>query len=198
MPRLAIAAAVLCAGLLGLTACTDPEGTAKPTEGPRTTTPTPEPSTSPPPTPEEEAAAAALATVEAYWEVSERAEQAPAARDWEPELRQYGDEAAAAANLGGIQFLLEGGLRQEGEHTIDPEVTSVDLTADPQPTIMVTACFDSTGAQTVYAETGEPTGLDPPPAIPRWELRVTVLQYPQLEGSPWLVHGLEPLTEQPC
>lgn len=156
------------------------------------------PSTSPAPTPEEEAEAAALAAVEAYWDVSEDAQQAPAARDWEPALRQYADDAVTAEALGSIQFNLEGGIRQEGAFTIDPEVTSVDLAAGPQPTVMIMACFDSTGARSVYAETGEPTGLDPPPAIPRWELRVTVLQYPEQEGSPWLVHDFEPLTEQPC
>lgn len=199
-PRRVIAAAALSAGLLGLAACTDAEGTAQPTEGPRTTTPAPttQPSTSPPPTPDEEAAAAALSVVESYWQVSQSADQAPAARDWEPELRQYADEAATAVKLGSIQFALEGGIRQEGEYVIDPEVTGVDLAADPQPTVTVMACFDSTGAQNVYADTGEPTGLDPTPAIPRWELQVTVLQYPEQEGSPWLVHDFEPLTETPC
>ena len=199
MPRRVIAAA-LFAGLLGLTACSDAEGTAPPTEGLPTTTPTPstQPSTSPPPTPEEEAAAAALAALEGYWQVSQSAEQAPAARDWEPELRQYADEAATAVKLGSIQFSLEGGTRQEGENTIDSEVTGVDLAADPQATVMITACFDSTGGQTVDADTGEPTGLDPPPKFPRWELVVTVLRHPQLEGSPWLVHDFEPMTEQPC
>lgn len=201
MSRQAIAAAALCAGLLGLTACTDAEGTGPSTEEPRTTAPTTQPSTSPPPTPEEEAAASALGVVEAYWQASENAQQAPAARNWEPELRQYADAAATAVGLSTIQFALEGGLRQEGSYTIEPEVTSVDLAATPQPTVMVTACFDSTGARNVDAETGEPAPEPPPdqrPEFPRWELRVTVLQYIDQEGSPWLVHDFEPLTEQPC
>jgi len=155
-------------------------------------------STTPAPTPEEVAASDALAVVEGYWRVIEQSQQAPAAQDWEPALRQYADEVATAPWLASVQFALEGGLRQDGENTIQPAVTSVDLAADPQPTVMVMACYDSTEARTVYAETGEPTGLDPEPEIPRWELRVTVLQYPEQEGSPWLVHDSEALTDQPC
>lgn len=160
--------------------------------------PSPIPSTTPPPTPEEDAAAAALAAVEGLWQVSQGSAQAPGARDWEPDFRKYADEAATAEALSNVQFALEGGTRQDGVYTIDPEVTGVDLAADPQPTASVTACFDSTGARTVDADTGEPTGLDPPPEFPRWELRVTVLQFPDRQGSPWLVHDFEPLTAQPC
>lgn len=200
MPRHVIAAAALCAGLFGLTACTDAQGTAQPTESQQTSTTT-QPSTTPPPTPEEEAEAAALSAFEGYWQVSQSAEQAPAARNWEPELRQYSDDAATAARLSSIQFSLEGGIRQDGEFTIESAVTTIDLTAAPQPMVVITACFDSTTARTVDAETGEPAPEPPPdqrPTFPRWELRVTVLQYSDQEGAPWLVHGSEPLTEQPC
>lgn len=200
--RLSRVAAALscCVALLAAAACTDAGGTAPPTDGPPTTTSatTTAPSTSPAPTPEEAAEAAALDALTAYWDVSQAYRQAPAARDWQPELRRYADDAATAVDLGIVQRYLEGGIRREGEETIDPEVTSVDLAADPQPTVMVTACFDPTGAVTVDADTGEPTGLDPEPELPRWELRVTVLQYPEQEGSPWLVHVFEPLTDQPC
>lgn len=201
VPRRALVAAALCVGLLGLSACTDAQGTAPPTEGQRTTTQTTPPSTSPPPTPAEEAAAAALDTVVAYWGVQENASQKPAARNWESELRRYGDEAITAKQLSGIQFSLQSGIRQVGEYTLEPEVTSVDLANEPHPVVTITACFDSTTARAVDAETGEDTPDPPPdlrPKFPRWKLRVTVLQYADREGSPWLVHDVKAFTGQPC
>lgn len=186
--------------LAAVTACSgaDADGAPQPTEGPRTTTPTPttQPSTSPPPTPEEEASAAALATLDGYWQVSQASNQAPAARNWEPEIRKYADDAATAVDLSFIQTLLKYGIKQVGESTIDAEVTAVDLAVAPQPTVTITACYDSRGARSIYVETGEPAADDP--EIPRWELVVTVIQYPQQQGAPWLVHSSEPQLETPC
>lgn len=192
--------ALLAAATAG---CSDDASDDPPSTTPTSTSSTSSspPSTSPPPTPEEAASEAALAVVDDYWQVSESVRQAPAARDWEPELRQYGDAAVTAGALGTLQFFLEGGQRQEGVATIEAEVSSVDLAADPQPTVMVTACLDPTTARDIDAETGEPAPEPPPdqrPPHPRWELQITVLQYPEQAGSPWLVHDLEALTEQPC
>lgn len=160
------------------------------------------PSTSPAPTPEEEAAASALDALVAYWDVQERSSQAPAERDWEPELRRYSDEALASANLSAIQRFLDSGIVQVGTKGLgEPEVTSVDLAATPQPMVTIMACLDPTTSETIYVETGEPTP-DPPPELtpkyPQWPLQVTVLQYLDREGTPWLVHTFDGLTEQQC
>lgn len=194
-----VAAALACSAvLLAAAACTDADGAPEPTEGPRTTSlaPTTQPSTSPPPAPEEEAAAAALTALDGYWQVTQAYQQAPAARNWEPEIRQHADDTATAVGLSFIQTLLEYGIKQVGADSIEPEVTAIDLAANPGPTVTITACYDSRGARSIFVETGEPAVDDP--EIPRWQLLVTVIQYPQQEGSPWLVHSSEPQLEMPC
>lgn len=195
-PRRAIAAAVaLCAGLLGLSACNDAEGTAPPTEELRTTTQTPQPSTSPPPTPEEEASAAALDAYAGYWDVYQSYSQAPGVRNWEPEIRRYVDAEAAAVDLSIIQGSLADGIKQVGESTVEPEVTDVDLAAEPGPTVSITGCYTPGDAYTVFAETGAVAAAAEEGS---WELLVTVIQYPEQQGSPWLVHSSEPQRETPC
>lgn len=192
------AAALSCCAALAAAACTDAEGTADgPTDSQRTTTPAPtaQPSTSPPPTPEEEAAAAALAAYEGYWDVYQGYSQAPRSRNWEPEIRRWVDAEAAAVNLSVVQGLLEDGIRQVGESTVAPQVTDIDLAAEPGPTVSITACFTPGEAYNEYIDSG---AVASPPEEGSWELLVTVIQYPEQESAPWLVHSSEPQRETPC
>jgi len=196
-----VAVALACsAALLAAAACSAAGGSPQPTEGPRPTTsaPTTQPSTSPPLTPEEVASAAALAAYEGYWDVGQRLLQAPGSRNWEPAIRRYADDTATAGGLSNAQTLLEYGTKQAGESTVDPEVTAVDLAAEPGPMVTITACFDPGTAESVKIATGEPAGTYYPPRFPRWDLLVTVIQYKEQPGSPWLVHSSEPRVDTPC
>jgi len=186
--------------LAAVTACSgaDADGAPQLTDGPTTTTQalTTQPSTSPPPTPEEVATAAALATFDGYWQITQSYQQAPAARNWEPEIHKYADDTATAVDLSNLQVFLEDGIKQVGTQTVEPAVTSVDLAAEPGPTVALTVCFEPGDSRNVFVSTGERANREP--AIPRWELLVTVIQYPQQEGAPWLVHSFEPRLETPC
>lgn len=172
---------------------TTPSATAVPTTAEPTTT------TEPPATPEEVATKAALVAFENSVQVGQSFRQAPGARNWEPEIRQFEDEEAAAVSVSVVGNLLEYGIRQVGTATVEPEVTGVDLAAAAGPTVNITACYDGSATGAVFADTGEPTlPEDGPPRLERYRWLVTVIQYEQQPGSPWLVSVVEPQTTTPC
>lgn len=196
-PRPTGLAAVGLAALLALVGCSGEETRPEATEPRAPAAPTTP--TEPPPTPEEAAAEAALAVFEERVRVSEAAAQAPAAQDWEPEIRRYSIDPAAAASVEGVELKLELGIIQVGESDVEPEVTAVDLTAQPGPTVSLTACYDTTNSDLVFADTGKsivPPGA--PPELDRYVWLVTVVQMQDQPGSPWLVRTQDPQVSVPC
>ncbi|MGI8681356.1 MAG: hypothetical protein ACR2JO_04345 [Mycobacteriales bacterium] len=137
-----------------------------------------------------------MAAFEAWFDVGERMGQAPASRNWEPEIRKYSTDPAAAGVVQDMQDYVQYGIKQVGLSTVEPEVTAVELTAEPGPSVSVRACFDSTNSELVYAQTGLPiTPTDAPAELERFWWQVTVVRE---AGQPWLVSVLDPQIDRAC
>lgn len=183
--------------LLAGCAASDPSPNASPSAttpaSPRT--PSSAPVTSTAPTPEEEAAEAATTVVNEMLRVTDAAKQDPGARDWEPEIRQFAGDPAAQLAVTEVRDYATIGLRQEGDTALDFDVTGINLSAPEGPTVRITGCYDSQSTRLVKVETGE---VVPPGTPPRYVWDITVTRYQAEPGSPWLVNGLDPLTDRPC
>lgn len=127
--------------------------------------------------------------------VTDAAKQNPSAGDWEPEIRRYAGDPAALLAVTAVRDYASLGLRQEGDTSVDLEVTGVDLAALEGPTVKITGCYDSESTRVVKVESGD---VVPPGTPPRFVWDITVTRYEAEPGSPWLVNQLEPLTDQPC
>jgi cytoskeletal protein RodZ len=188
---------VLLPALLALTSCT--AETAPPRSSSDAPTPSQDASTpsetSSAPTPEEEAARTATTVVNELLRATDAAKQDPAAGDWEPEIRRYAGDPAAALAVTAVRDYATIGLRQEGDTAVDMEVTGVDLAGPDGPTVKITGCYDSQSTRVVKVETGE---VVPPGTPPRYVWDITVTRYEAEPGSPWLVNQLDPLTDRPC
>lgn len=185
--------------LLPLAGCSasdaSPDSSPSATTSSSSRTPSSSPATSTAPTPEEEAAEAATTVVNEMLRVTDAAKQDPGARDWEPEIRQFSGDPAALLAVTEVRDYATLGLRQEGDTAVDLDVTGVDLSAPEGPTVRITGCYDSQSTRLVKVETGE---LVPPGTPPRYIWDITVTRYQAEPGSPWLVNGLDPLTDRPC
>lgn len=151
--------------------------------------------TTPAETPEEIASEAALVAFEAAFDVGEQVGYAPAG-DWESEIRKYLTDPAAAGAVQDMNDYVTYGIKQVGASTIEPQVTAVDLAAEPGPTVSIDACYDTTASDLVYAQTG--VSIRPPDAEPeldRFWWKVTVVQMP---GQPWLVSVIDPQIDSAC
>jgi hypothetical protein len=119
-------------------------------------------------TPEQqEAAKAAVAAFESYVTVVTAAQQDPAGRDWEPEIRKYLEDPAAADLVASVGSLAAGGVRM-----VEPAVhenARVTVVDDQQATVVV--CVDET-AVTFVDRTGQPVEL--PAETPRGTVTATV------------------------
>lgn len=184
--------------LLALAGCAG--GDASPDSSPSATTSsssrTPSvPVTSDAPTPEEVAAEAATTVVNEMLRVTDAAKQDPGARDWEPEIRRFAGDPAALLAVTEVRDYATIGLRQEGDTSVDFDVTGIDLSSPEGPTVSITGCYDSQSTRLVKVETGE---VVPPGTPPRYVWDITVTRYMAEPGSPWLVNQLDPLTDRPC
>lgn len=152
--------------------------------------------TTQPPTPEELAGAAAMTTLTELVRVRDLAVQDPAGRDWEPDIRQYAGDPYAYVAIQSIREYATYGFRQVGQSTVEAEVTGVDLAAAGGPTVLLTACYDSSQADVIRVDTGQSIfGPDEPTRFV-WDL--TVVQFESQLEAPWLVTVLEPHPDQPC
>jgi hypothetical protein len=147
------------------------------------------------PSPEDVAAEAALAVFRDALRVTDQASKDPAARDWEPEIRQHMGDPAAFLATQTVRDYAALELRQEGDSAVTTEVDSVDLAAPEGPTVRITGCFDSQSTKLLDAETGQ---VVLPGTPPRYVWDVAVTQFAAEAGEPWLVTVLEPMTDQPC
>jgi len=127
--------------------------------------------------------------------VTDAAKKDPGARDWEPEIRRYAGDPAALLAVTEVRDYATIGLRQDGDTAVALDVTGVDLRAPEGPTVRITGCYDSQSTRLVKVETGE---VVPPGTPPRYVWDITVTRYQAESGSPWLVNGLDPLTDRPC
>ncbi len=188
--RLALAGVLVVA----MTACSTPEAAPEPPPDPPPTSSSAP--TTPAPTPEEAAGEAALSAFDEFVRVGEASSQAPGARDWEPAIREYSTDPAAAASLQAVVDYIELGIKQVGISTVEPQVTAVDLAAPAGPTVSIKACYDHTGSELVFAQTG--VSIVPPGApaeLDRFWWLVTVVQMP---GQPWLVSVVDPQIDSAC
>jgi hypothetical protein len=152
-------------------------------------------SATPSPTAEELAEEAATTAFTELLRVTDAASRDPGARDWEPEIRRYAADPAAFLSIQSIRDMATLGLRQEGDSSVDVEVAAVDLEAPEGPTVRLAGCYDSQGAQIVNVATGE---VVPPGTPPRYVWAITIIQYVEEPGEPWLVSTLDPLPDQAC
>ncbi|SNR79307.1 hypothetical protein SAMN06272737_1261 [Blastococcus mobilis] len=127
--------------------------------------------------------------------VTDAAKKAPAAKDWEPEIRRYAGDPAAFLAVTSVRDYATLGLRQEGDTAVELDVTAVELEASEGPTVRITGCYDAASTRVVKVETGE---VVPPGTPPRYVWDITVTQYEAEPNSPWLVSVLDPLTTRPC
>lgn len=170
-------------------------GSADP-DPPVATPRSPASATSPAPSPEELAAEAAVEAVAAMVQVQDAAKRDPTGRDWEPEIRRVASDPFAAIAVESIRTYATGGIRQVGDSVVEPEVTGVDLAAVEGLTVLLIACYDSTGSDIVRVDNGESIlGPDEPR---RFVWNLTVVNYESEPGEPWKVTVLEPLPDQPC
>ncbi len=143
---------LLFSALLPLTGCMAQTGTqqgsssSEPTPSRTATTPS---ETSNAPTPEDEAAGTATTVVNELLRVTDAAKQAPAARDWEPEIRRYAGDPAALLAAKAVRDYAALRLRQEGNTVVDLVVTAVDLAGPEGPTVKITGCYDSQSTRVV-------------------------------------------------
>lgn len=194
MPARWLRSAVLVLASMTLFACSPQADVPAPTA-----TSTTAATTTQPPTPEELAAEAAMAAFNGMHQVTEAAARDPGAKDWEPEIRQFAGDPFAFLEVQSIRDFATRGIRQAGEVTVEAEVTAVDLASLEGPTVMITACFDRTESDLVYADTGE--SIRPPGApaeLPRVVSNVKVIHYEAEPGQPWLVSTVDTQPDQPC
>lgn len=188
---------VLLSAILPLTGCLTERGTPERSSSNETVA-SPHPtrtSETSRPTPEEEAAEAATAAFEEMLRVTDAASRNPGARDWEPEVREYSADPAAFLAVQSVRDLAALGLRQEGSSRVGVEVAAVDLEAPEGPTVKLTGCYDSQSTQIIDVKSGD---VVPPGTPARFVWDITVLQYVEEPGQPWLVSTLEPRTDRPC
>ena len=185
--------AALITALVTLASCGgDKPTTPTPTGTSETTTAT----TTPPPSPEELAGEAAMTTLTELVRVEDMADQDPAGRDWEPDIRQYAGDPYAAVSVQSVREYATYGIHQIGDSTVEAEVTAVDLTAPGGPTVLLTACFDGSQSDVVRVDTGE--SILPPGEPTRFVWNVTVVQSELKPEAPWLVTVKETHPDQPC
>ncbi|WP_244276821.1 hypothetical protein [Geodermatophilus obscurus] len=190
------AALLLALPLAGCSASdASPDSSPSTTASSSSQAPSSAPVTTSAPTPEEEAAEAATTAVNEMLRVTDAAKKVPGARDWEPEIRRSAGDPAALLAVTAVRDYATIGLRQEGDTTVDLQVTGVDLASPEGPTVKITGCYDSHSTRVVKVETGE---VVPPGTPPRFVWDITVTRYVAEPGSPWLVNQLDPLTERPC
>lgn len=191
--RALFSAAVALAIIGAVTSCSDettPTATASPSAATTATT-----TTQATKTPEQVAGEAATTAFTELLGVTDAASQDPGSRDWEPAVRQYAADPAAYLSIQSIRDLATLGLRQEGNSRVDLEVAAVELEAPEGPTVRLSGCYDSQSTKIVNFDTGE---VVPPGTPPRFVWDITVIQYVDEPGKPWLVSRLNPRTDQPC
>jgi hypothetical protein len=173
----------------GCSAEESPRGAIEPNASASPTT------TTAPPTRQDIAEAAATTVVGELLRVTDAAKQAPGARDWEPDVRQYAADPAAYLAVQSVRDYAALGLRQVGESGMDVQVTAVSLDAPEGPTVTLKGCYDSRSSRVVKVATDE---VVPPGTPPRYVWDVTVTKFESEPGEPWLVSNLQPRTDTPC
>lgn len=130
-----------------------------------------------------------------FLNVTDQASEAPTARDWEPDIRRAAADPAAAQSVKSVRDLAGLGLRQVGASVVQLRVDSVQSDSPSGPTVLFDGCYDATKSHIENVETGRvvPTGT-----LPHYVLSITVTEYQNVAGKPWLVRVLEPHTDRSC
>lgn len=178
-----LAATTAVAVIAVLTACTEPEAEPTSTTPSETTAsathslPTPTPTEAEDPA-EAEAEAAALAVYTAYWDAVVDSFADPT-QPQDPALEANAGHTALTDAQSVLLKYRTDGIQMVGEPVLSPEVTAVELGADP--TVTVADCLEVSDWQPVFTTNGESAGV--PGQSTRVSYESTVIEF---DGR-WLV-----------
>lgn len=173
--------------VLSLASCSASEGSHKSEGSSRSTTTATSASISP-----EEAATAAF---NKFLTVTDQASEAPTVQDWAAAIRRVAADPAATASIQSVRDLAASGVRQSGTSQVALTIQSVQMNNPSGPTVSLSGCFDSASAHLVQDATGQvvPSGT---PSHYVWA--ITVTQFSNEPGTPWLVRTLDPHVDESC
>lgn len=183
-----LAALLLAASLTGCTSATDEVGTTPSPTLSATPSPTESPTPSDTPSPQDEAAAAATTTYLAYWDAVTAARSIPDPQN--ADLARYAADTALANEQSSLLYLQEQGIVFQGQPSLEPRTTSVDLAVTP--TVTIEDCVDSAAWRPVVKATGE--SAEAPGQSPRVPSSATV----QFITDRWLVVEIESDRSRTC
>lgn len=138
---------------------------------------------------------AATSAFHNFLTATDQASEAPTAQDWEADIRRFAADPAASQSVQSVRELASLGLRQVGDSVVTLTVDAVQSDSPSGPTVLLSGCYDVSSSHIENVSTGQ---VVPSGTPSRYALSITVTQYLNVAGRPWLVRELDPHTGQPC